>query len=206
VYIILVTFLLQHVNLHPALFGAGHIASLRDSHAILCSMVERISSLFQSILAIASLNTFLYMVYTAYYWVLGVYDLDPRYSQQRVIVALGSSGWLAFTISNYFLFVRSCELAVSEVCIFVVNILNHRISIFYSLLQLTDTKRILLFTQDKLKSAACKEEVIYFGRMEICIQFYCSNEYFCEVNILYAIGSHMLINLFVSSERWTIKY
>jgi hypothetical protein len=80
-------------------------------------MVERISSLFQSILAIASLNIFLYMVYAAYYLAIGVFDLDPGYSQKRLAIALGSSGWLTFTISNYFFFVRSCELAVNEVCI-----------------------------------------------------------------------------------------
>jgi hypothetical protein len=103
--------------LHPAAVAAGRIASLRNSHAELCSMVERISSLFQSILAIASLNVFLYMIYCAYYWAIGVFDLDPSFSHKRLIIALSTSCWLAFILSNYFLFVRSCELTICEVCL-----------------------------------------------------------------------------------------
>jgi len=115
----LVTFFLQRVHLHPALISEGHVASLRDSHAELYSMVERISNLFQGILAIASLNIFLCMVFVGFYWAIGVYDLDPAYSHKRLVVAMESSGLLIFTIFNYFLFVRSCELAVFEVSAFV---------------------------------------------------------------------------------------
>jgi hypothetical protein len=113
--VILVVYLLQRMPLHPDLVAAEDIASLRHSHAKLCNMVEKIFSLFQSIIAIASLNTFLYMVYAAYFWAIGVFDLDPSYSQKRLVVALETSGWLFFTISNYFLVVRSCELAVCKV-------------------------------------------------------------------------------------------
>jgi hypothetical protein len=115
----LVTFFLQRLHLQPALFAVGHISSLRDGHAELYSMVERISNLFQGILAIVSLNIFLYMVYAAYYWAIGVYDLDPDYSHKRLAVAIETSGWLFFTIFNYFLLVRSCELAVFAVSAFV---------------------------------------------------------------------------------------
>jgi hypothetical protein len=112
---------LQRQYLHPAFYAAEHVGSLKDSHAELYSMVERISNLFQGILAIASLNIFLYMIYAAYYWAIGVYDLDPDYSHKRLAVAIETSGWLFFTISNYYLFVRSCELAVFEVSVFGDN-------------------------------------------------------------------------------------
>jgi hypothetical protein len=60
----LVTFFLQRLHLQPALSAVGHISSLRDGHAELYSMVERISNLFQGILAIESLNIFLYTWFT----------------------------------------------------------------------------------------------------------------------------------------------
>lgn len=104
--------------MHPALVAVEVIDSLRNSHAELFGMIERASILFQSYLAIASLNNFLYMVYCSYYWVIVVYDLEPALSQRRLEVALGTTGWLAFTLSNLSLLVHFCELVVYEVCIF----------------------------------------------------------------------------------------
>lgn len=52
-------------------------------------MVERASNLFQRILAIASLNTFLYMVYCAYYWVLAFYDLRPSITKKKTSSRIG---------------------------------------------------------------------------------------------------------------------
>jgi hypothetical protein len=36
------------------------------------------------------------MVYAAYYWAIGVNDLDPDYSHKRLAVAIETSGWLFF--------------------------------------------------------------------------------------------------------------
>lgn len=109
---------LQRVSFHPSPLAARQIRFLRKKHADLCNMVERTSNLFQSILALASFNTFLFMVYCAYYFIMAVFDLiEPELTHKRLAVALGTFGWLAFTLANYFQLVQPCELTVYEVCL-----------------------------------------------------------------------------------------
>jgi len=114
-YIIIEEINFQNTQFLAVTAAVEMMFKLRRIHADICTLLSNISDHLQFILIVSVINIFLYTIYCTYYLVNAVFNLEPRYADRRLVISLGTSGWVAFYIANTFFLALQGHQSIQKV-------------------------------------------------------------------------------------------